>query len=89
MRKQSKKDIIKHWAEFVIPAVFWAETELLKNEPEWVERVKDAPDEEKEELAQDYCTAIAHIILREPIKKDKNYEKERRGGSGSTAAQDE
>lgn len=88
MRRQSKKDIIKHWAEFVIPAVFWAETELLKNEPEWVERVKDAPDEDREELAQEYCTAIAHIILREQLKT-KNYEKERRGGSGSTAAQDE
>lgn len=67
--RQSKKDIIKHWAEFVIPAVFYAETELLKNEPEWVERVKDAPEEEREELAQEYCTAIAHIILREPNKK--------------------
>lgn len=69
--RQSKKDIIMHWAEFIIPAVFWAETELLKNEPEWVERVKDAPEEEREELAQEYCTAIAHIILREQLKKDK------------------
>lgn len=87
--RQSKKDIIKHWAEFIIPAVFYAETELLKNEPEWVERVKNVSEEERAKVAQECCTAIAHIILREPIKKDKNYEKERRGGSGSTAAQDE
>jgi hypothetical protein len=69
--RQSKEDIIKHWAEFVIPAVFYAEKELLNNEPEWAERLKDVPDEEKGELAQEYCTAIARIILREQIKKQE------------------
>ena len=55
---------MKRWAEFIIPAVFKAEDELLKTHPEWCERLANIPEDKVSVVAEEYCTAIAEIIVR-------------------------
>ena len=43
--KMTNKECVERWAEFIIPAVFRAEDELLKTHPEWCERLANIPED--------------------------------------------
>ena len=60
----TNKECVKRWAEFIIPAVFKAEDALLKTHPEWSERLANIPEDKVSVVAEEYCTAIAEIIVR-------------------------
>ena len=60
----TNKECVERWAENIIPAVFRAEDALLKNKPEWKERIANATDDYMSDLAKEYCTEIAEIIVR-------------------------
>lgn len=60
----TNKECVERWAEFIIPAVFRAEDELLKTHPEWSERLANIPEEKASVVVEEYCTAIAEIIVR-------------------------
>jgi hypothetical protein len=60
----TNKECVERWAEFIIPAVFRAEDELLKTHPEWRERLANIPEDKVSVVAEEYCTAIAEIIVR-------------------------
>jgi hypothetical protein len=60
----TNKEFVERWAEFIIPAVFKAEDELLKTHPEWRERLANIPEDKVSVVAEEYCTAIAEIIVR-------------------------
>ena len=60
----TNKEFVERWAEFIIPAVFKAEDELLKTHPEWSERLANIPEDKVSVVAEEYCTAIAEIIVR-------------------------
>ena len=62
--KMTNKECVERWAEFIIPAVFKAEDELLKTHPEWSERLANIPEDKVSVVAEEYCTAIAEIIVR-------------------------
>lgn len=59
----SKEELIKHWAEDIIPCVFMAEDELMRKHPEWRERLKNVPADKRQEVAEKYCRAIAEEII--------------------------
>jgi hypothetical protein len=59
----TNKECIDRWAEQIIPAVFKAEDALLKAAPEWKERLANVTAENGHELAEEYCHAIATIIV--------------------------
>jgi hypothetical protein len=62
----TNKEAIDRWAEQIIPAVFKAEDALKKAKPEWEERLRKLGTPEGEDphkVAEDYCRAIAHIIV--------------------------
>lgn len=59
----SREDIIERWTTYIIPSVFRAEDALHSSCPEWKERIKNATDENIGQVAQDYCRAIAEIIV--------------------------
>ena len=59
----TNKETIDRWAEQIIPAVFRAEDALQKAKPEWNERLKNVTHENVHELAEEYCRAIATIIV--------------------------
>ena len=60
----TNKECVERWAEFIIPAVFKAEDELMKTHPEWSERLVNIPEDKASVVAEEYCTAIAEIIVR-------------------------
>lgn len=60
----TNKECVERWAEMIIPAVFRAEDALLRNKPEWKERIANATDDYMSDLAKEYCTEIAEIIVR-------------------------
>ena len=63
----TNKETIDRWAEQIIPAVFRAEDALQKAKPEWKERLKrlgEPGGEDPHKVAEEYCRAIAHIIVR-------------------------
>ena len=60
----TNKEYVERWAEFIIPAVFRAEDELLKTHPEWSARLANIPEDKESVFAKEYCTAIAEIIVR-------------------------
>lgn len=60
----TNKECVERWAEMIIPAVFRAEDALLKNKPEWKERIANATDDYMSDLAKEYCREIAEIIVR-------------------------
>lgn len=68
----TNKECVERWAEFIIPAVFRAEDELLKTHPEWRERLANIPEDKVSVVAEEYCTAIAEIIV--PASEDFNEE---------------
>lgn len=62
----TNKEAIDRWAEYIIPAVFKAEDALKKAKPEWEERLRKLGTPEGEDphkVADEYCRAIAHIIV--------------------------
>ena len=59
----TKTEIIDRWAEYIIPAVFKAESALQNVCPEWHEKLKSVTNENVEKVAKEYCTAIATIIV--------------------------
>jgi hypothetical protein len=60
----TNKECVERWAEYIIPAVFKAEDALLKTHPEWSERLANIPEDKVSVVAEEYCTAIAEIIVR-------------------------
>lgn len=63
----TRQEAIDRWAEFIVPSVFRAETELLQTHPEWkirLEATKDADYETRHKVADEYTRAIAEIIVR-------------------------
>lgn len=67
----TKTEIIDRWAEYIIPAVFKAESALQNTHPEWHEKLKSVTNENVEKVAKEYCTAIATIIV-EGAERDEN-----------------
>jgi hypothetical protein len=62
----TNKETIDRWAEQIIPAVFKAEHALQKAVPEWKERMErmgEPGGEDPHEVAEEYCRAIARIIV--------------------------
>jgi hypothetical protein len=63
----TNKEAIDRWAEQIIPAVFNAEDALQKAVPEWKERLvalnAGTSTEDPHKVAEEYCRAIAHIIV--------------------------
>lgn len=63
----TNKECIDRWAGSIIPAVFKAEEALQKAVPEWKERLSKlndgTSDEDPHKMAEEYCRAIAHIIV--------------------------
>lgn len=59
----TKEELLKHWAEEIIPCVFRAEDEVTRKHPEWKERLKNVTDENRKAVADEYCRAIAGEIL--------------------------
>lgn len=66
----TNKAAIERWATVIVPAVFKAETQLQREHPEWIERIKNITPEDGHRVAKAYCTAIAEIIVRD--SKDYN-----------------
>lgn len=60
----TNKECVERWAKYIIPVVFRAEGALLKNKPEWKERIANATDDYMSDLAKEYCREIAEIIVR-------------------------
>lgn len=59
----TNKEAIDRWGEMIIPAVFKGEEALLREKPEWKERLANASDENMPLLARQYCEEIATIIV--------------------------
>lgn len=57
----NKQETIQRWATYIVPAVFRAEQQLLEEQPQWRERLKNV--ENATQTAQEYCEAIATIIV--------------------------
>jgi len=65
----TNKEAIDRWSQ-IIPAVFKAEDALQKAKPEWKERLKHLGEpggEDPHEVAEEYCHAIATIIVTHGI----------------------
>jgi len=60
----TNKEAVERWAKQIIPAVFRAEDALQKARPEWKERLKNVTDENVSQIAEQYCTEIATIIVK-------------------------
>lgn len=63
MTEEERKKDIERWAEFIIPAVFKAESVLQKEHPEWVERLRGVNVGNWVEVTEEYCWAIAEEIV--------------------------
>lgn len=62
----TNREAIDRRAEQIIPAVFRAEDALQKAVPEWKVRLKHMGEpggEDPKKVAEEYCRAIAHIIV--------------------------
>lgn len=59
-----EKELVERWAKFIIPAVFHAETDLQLLHPEWIEKLKSVTDDNVQAVAQEYCEAIARLIVK-------------------------
>lgn len=57
----NKQETIQRWATYIVPAVFRAEQQLLEEQPEWRDKLKNV--ENATQTAQEYCEAIATIIV--------------------------
>jgi len=58
-----REEITNRWVNYIIPAVFMAETELVRTKPEWKEKLKNVKRDETTGVAREYCKAIAEIIV--------------------------
>lgn len=56
------------WLMRIVRSVFQAEDELLQN-PEWKNRLKYIPENDKPKVAEEYCRAVAEIIVDKLNKK--------------------
>ena len=63
----TNKETVERWAEFIIPAVFKAEDALLKEHPEWKERLKNITNENVSQISEQYCKDIATIIVKKGV----------------------
>lgn len=63
----TNKETVERWAEFIIPAVFKAEDALLKERPEWKERLKNITNENVSQISEQYCKEVATIIVKKGI----------------------
>ena len=62
----TNREAIDRWAGQIIPAVFQAENDLQKAEPEWKERLEHLGEpggEDPDMVAAEYCRKIARIIV--------------------------
>lgn len=57
----NKQETIQRWATYIVPAVFKAEQQLLEEQPQWRDKLKNV--ENATQTAQEYCEAIATIIV--------------------------
>ena len=64
------KETIERWARYIIPVVFKAETKILRDHPEWKERLTNIKGEEASRVAEEYCTAIATEIVTNAVNAD-------------------
>lgn len=64
-QEEKREEQIQRWATFIIPAVFRAETKI---QPQWEERLRNVTDENRAEVAQAYCRAIAEEIVDKTYK---------------------
>ena len=60
----TKKEQVERWAKYIIPAVFQAENDLQLLHPEWIEKLKSVTDDNVQAVAQEYCEAIASLIVK-------------------------
>lgn len=63
----TNKETVERWAEFIIPVVFKAEDALLKERPEWKERLKNIINENVSQISEQYCKEIATIIVKKGV----------------------
>ena len=64
------QEIIERWAGYIIPAVFKAEEKLIQEHPEWKERLRNITKENAEQLAKEYCIAVATEIVTNAEEAD-------------------
>lgn len=57
----NKQETIQRCAAYIVPAVFRAEQQLLEEQPQWRDKLKNV--ENATQTAQEYCEAIATIIV--------------------------
>ena len=68
----TNQEAITRWAQYIVPAVFKAEDQLIKSNPEWKERLAHFDPSTGAQLAKEYCTAIATIIVTNAEDYDPN-----------------
>lgn len=68
MADKDTENTIERWAQYIIPAVFRAETKILKEHPEWMERLKGVTKENADQVAEEYCRTIATEIVKNKIQ---------------------
>lgn len=69
MKMIKREEIIKRWAEFIIPSVFIGENRLGELEPGLLESMRDLKGKKLEKAYKDYCRKIAEIIVDRTYKK--------------------
>jgi hypothetical protein len=74
----TNKEAIERWATYIIPAVFKAEDQLLKEHPKWKDRLRCLANGEEDpyKVSEEYCTAIATIIVTEAEDYNQNEKEE-------------
>lgn len=72
----TNKEAIERWAEYIIPAVFRAEQQLMITHPEWKKRLKYVLVDDAPKVAKEYCKAIAEIIVTKAEDYDPNEKEE-------------
>lgn len=64
------EETIERWAQYIIPAVFRAETELQRKHSEWKVRLATVTKEDGPRVAEEYCRAIAEEIINNSVDTD-------------------
>lgn len=64
-----KEELTEKLTKYILPAVFRAEDKLLQN-PAWHRRLKYVIKDNAPKVAEEYCRAIAKIVIDE-LYKDK------------------
>lgn len=63
----TNKEAIERWAKYIVPSVFKGEDQLLREQPEWRERLAASTPDNATEVAQAYCHAIAEVIVKNAV----------------------